>query len=468
MKYLFLLLVSFSLLGCSADQEVDKDSSLIEKDINAEFVEEETLGIIFKYNSSQRNLNRTSPGSFGDIVAMRVSVDQVVPRSGTVINHKALQFNQNANSSSTTLEKLVVGREYNFIIEALDNMSMLIFKGNSIHRVRSNSDGNEISISLISQIQTEQAPIPRITRILKSDTVDYQQSTSILASVVIEEDVVSAPDLEWEFREYQDDPSKPCTNSDPTNRICGNFSPSTGKEDSFGVIISGSENPKKWYYDIFTDYTPSGDNNSITQHKLVFDAKNRQRIGVRQRFFISVTGPVPVSNSINTAPSLDEFSAQRIIWDNETGSTHYVLESSNENDKSLEYHCDSPNFECLEFSLTVSDDGDWNNVTASINLDNLSGTSSIGPDIIQTHDRYNGQAENKGVFSWIIKNFNDTTSGQIEVNVSDGSLQTDFILDVTRGDYVLTNVCDENGNKFGGGGCVLVWNQGNWNNQNWQ
>ena len=64
-------------------------------------------------------------------------------------------------------------------------MSVLIFKGNSIHRVRSNSVGNEISISLISQIQSEQAPIPKITRILKSDTVDYQQSTSILASVVI-------------------------------------------------------------------------------------------------------------------------------------------------------------------------------------------------------------------------------------------------------------------------------------------
>ena len=55
---------------------------------------------------------------------MRISVERVAPRSGRVINHQTLQFNQNANSSTTTLEKVVVGKEYDFIVEALDNMSL--------------------------------------------------------------------------------------------------------------------------------------------------------------------------------------------------------------------------------------------------------------------------------------------------------------------------------------------------------
>ena len=79
---------------------------------------------------SPREFEQGQSRSFGDIVAMRISVEQVAPRSGRVINHQTLQFNQNANSSTTTLEKLVVGREYDFIVEALDNMSVLIFKGN--------------------------------------------------------------------------------------------------------------------------------------------------------------------------------------------------------------------------------------------------------------------------------------------------------------------------------------------------
>ena len=275
--------------------------------------------------------------------------------------------------------------------------------------------------------------------------------------------------MNWQFWEYSDDPSKPCKDNDPDNKVCGSFSPSQGSNNSWDVIISDSDGPKTWYYDVFSDYTPSGDNNSIMQHKLVFEAKNRQRIGVRQRFFISVTGPVPVSNTIDTAPSLDEFSAQRIVWDNSAGASHFVLESSDEDNKSLEHHCNAPSFECLEFSLTVSDDGDWNNVSATLKLDNLTGTESIGPDMIQIQNRSNGHPENKGVFSWIIKKFKDTTSGQIKVDVSDGQLQTEFVLDIAQGDYVLTNVCDENGNSYGNvGSCVLVWNQGTWNSQNWQ
>ena len=228
-----LLLV---LSGCLSPQEQDssyiKDSET--KDPQVEVTESDSLSFSLKFGESQRNSNRVSPGSFGDIVAMRISVEQVAPRSGRVINHQTLQFNQNANSSTTTLEKLVVGREYDFIVEALDNMSLLIFKGNSIHRVRSNSAGNEISISLISQIQSEQAPIPRITRILKSDTVDYKQSTSILASVVIKEDSSQAPEMNWQFWEYSDDPSKPCKDDDPDNKMCGSFSPSEGSNNSWG------------------------------------------------------------------------------------------------------------------------------------------------------------------------------------------------------------------------------------------
>ena len=75
----------------------------------------------------------------------------------------------------------------------------------------------------------------------------------------------------------------------------------------------------------------------------------------------------------------------------------------------------------------------------------------------------------QGGISWIIKKFKAPTSGQIKVDVSDGQLQTEFVLDIAQGDYVLTNVCDENGNSFGNvGSCVLVWNQGTWNSQNWQ
>ena len=74
-----------------------------------------------------------------------------------------------------------------------------------------------------------------------------------------------------------------------------------------------------------------------------------------------------------------------------------------------------------------------------------------------------------GEKSYHDENFNDATSGQIKVDVSDGQLQTEFVLDIAQGDYVLTNVCDENGNSFGNVGyCVLVWNQGTWNSQNWQ
>ena len=38
--------------------------------------------------------------------------------------------------------------------------------------------------------------------------------------------------------------------------------------------------------------------------------------------------------------------------------------------------------------------------------------------------------------------------------MSDGQLQTEFVLDITQGDYVLTNVCDENGNSFGNVGSL--------------
>ena len=90
--------------------------------------------------------------------------------------------------------------------------------------------------------------------------------------------------MNWQFWEYSDDPSKPCKDDDPDNKVCGSFSPSQGSNNSWDVIISDSDGPKTWYYDVFSDYTPSGDNNSIMQHKLVFEAKNRQRIGVRQGF----------------------------------------------------------------------------------------------------------------------------------------------------------------------------------------
>ena len=115
----------------------------------------------------------------------------------------------------------------------------------------------------------------------------------------------------------------------------------------------------------------------------------------------------------------------------------------------LEDHCASPAFECLEFSLTVADDGNWDNVTALLSLDNLSGTSMIGPSSVQIMSRDQGDPENRGVFSWIIKNFTNTTSGSIKVNVSDGFLDTAFTLDIAAGDFVVTQVCDENGNSFG-------------------
>ena len=271
-------------------------------------------------------LKGSIPGSKNSTVLLRESIKNVTRKTikekyeakvKAAAAKKELRESNLFNAKLLYVNKLMQSYDLNAkqqraIVEALDNMSLLIFKGNSIHRVRSNSEGNEISISLISQIQSEQAPIPRITRILKSDTVDYKQSTSILASVVIKEDSSQAPEMNWQFWEYSDDPSKPCKDDDPDNKVCGSFSPSEGSNNSWGVIVSDSEDPKTWYYDVFSDYTPSGDNNSITQHKLVFEAKNRQRIGVRQRFFISVTGPVPVSNTTNTSPSLDEFSAQRI------------------------------------------------------------------------------------------------------------------------------------------------------------
>ena len=80
------------------------------------------------------------------------------------------------------------------------------------------------------------------------------------------------------------------------------------------------------------------------------------------------------------------------------------MESSDEDNKSLEHHCNAPSFECLEFSLTVSDDGDWNNVSATLKLDNLTGTESIGPDMIQIQNRSNGHTENKGDFPGSSKN----------------------------------------------------------------
>ena len=189
--------------------------------------------------------------------------------------------------------------------------------------------------------------------------------------------------------------------------------------------------------------------NSVAQHKLIFEAKNRQRIGVRQRFFLNVTGPATTNITSNTAPSPMEYSAQRLVWDNDSGKTHFVLDDPVTDNGTLEDHCASPAFECLEFSLTVADDGNWDNVTAVLSLDNLSGTSMIGPSSVQILSRDQGDPENRGVFSWIIKNFTNTTSGSIKVNVSDGFLDTAFTLDIAAGDFVVTQVCDENGNSFG-------------------
>ena len=63
------------------------------------------------------------------------------------------------------------------------------------------------------------------------------------------------------------------------------FSPSQGSNNSWDVIISDSDGPKTWYYDVFSDYTPSGDNNSIMQHKLVFEAKNGNALESDRGFY---------------------------------------------------------------------------------------------------------------------------------------------------------------------------------------
>ena len=104
-RFLQLILVAFIVLsGCLSPQE--EDASYIEdlesKAPQIEVTESESLNFSLKFGESNRNSNRVSPGSFGDIVAMRISVEQVAPRSGRVINHQTLQFNQNANSSTTT------------------------------------------------------------------------------------------------------------------------------------------------------------------------------------------------------------------------------------------------------------------------------------------------------------------------------------------------------------------------------
>ena len=158
-------------------------------------------------------------------------------------------------------------------------------------------------------------------------------------------------------------------------------------------------------------------NQLVAQHKLIFEAKNRQRIGVRQRFFLNVTGPATTNITSNTAPSPMDYSAQRLVWDNDSGKTHFVLDDPVTDNGTLEDHCASPAFECLEFSLTVADDGNWDNVSAALSLDNLSGTSMIGPSSVQIMSRDQGDPE-KGLFM-DYQEFYNTTSGSI-VNFSDG------------------------------------------------
>ena len=128
----------------------------------------------------------------------------------------------------------------------------------------------------------------------------------------------------------------------------------------------------------------------------LFEAKNRQRIGVRQDSSSMLQAHDYEYNS-NTAPSPMEYSAQRLVWDNDSGKTHFVLDDPATDNGTLEDHCASPAFECLEFSLTVADDGNWDNV------------SSIEPrqSFRDLHDRAvfgsdpepgSGRPENRGSF----------------------------------------------------------------------
>ena len=324
----FFISVLF-LSSCYTPQSEDQSSDLQVSDNDK--IQNEEVAVSINFSGSSRNSSRVSTGSFADIDTILLNVEQVSPRQGFVITDQSLSVSNGGNNATGTLVGLVVGREYNFIAKAHDNNTTLIFKGNTLHRVKSNSEGNSIFISMVTQVQSEQAAIPRITRLLRSDTVDYQNSTNILASVVIAPSAESgvAPELNWRFWEYRTNPSIPCEIGDnQSNKICGAFSPSSGTHSSNDIIVSKDDSvqPSKWNYDISTVYTPSGATNSVAQHKLIFEAKNRQRIGVRQRFFLNVTGPATTNITSNTAPSPMEYSAQRLVWDNDSGKTHFVLD----------------------------------------------------------------------------------------------------------------------------------------------
>ena len=224
-----------------------------------------------------------------------------------------------------------------FIVEALDNMSVLILRELN-HRVVEYVEWNIYFIDFpihLNRPHSKNYKNPEIRH------ADYQQSTSILASVVIKEDSSQAPETTGVWEYWWSIKTMQGWQSD--NKVWS-FSPSQGSNTrGYHIRFRG---PKTWYYDVFSNYTPQYNNSNA--HKLVFEAKPATHWS-QTEVFISVTGPVPVSNTIDTAPSLDEFlhkgSSGIMCW-----SQSLCLESSDE-DTNLSSITAMPSFECLNSLL---------------------------------------------------------------------------------------------------------------------
>ena len=394
---LLTLTISIMLFSCNLEDTGQENSSTIQDKIAPQ--KNITLSLRLTGKGLGRSTSKTSLGTFRDISKIKVNAKRK-NRLSLIYPDPGLELFNAGDEWKGTLTGLIVGESYTFFISALNSDETEIFRGETDHQVVSGN--NAISITLYPVLNNLVVAVPVIRQIIISETIAENETTSVVASVEMNDN----SSIDWNFMPYtnQNGFAISCQ-----AESCGSFSPSSGTT-SPNTADNMTVSDSLYNYILESDYTSPANN---TTQLLRLQVTNEAGIGAETRFSIKVVGDVSSALQFQAAPSVLKMTVAR-VQDN-------VI---------------CPDLDCLAFEAFVDDDKPFSELQAEWNYTTQSSKIFGGLDNLTHSD------PKQGYFRSVMSGYKDSDSGQVILKIrdSDGLIgQINFPLFPDA--YPLTRLC---------------------------